>query len=59
MFAGKFPDLGIARVAAYLDGRDDGEPGRKPQVRGQVFIEGKPLHAIWTTEKLLPMTCEA
>jgi hypothetical protein len=33
------------------EGRDEGERYTKPQPRGQIFIEEKALHAVWTTEK--------
>jgi hypothetical protein len=33
------------------EGRDEGERYTKLQPHGQVFIQEKALHAVWTTEK--------
>ena len=51
MLPGIFPDLCIGWLPANLGYGDDGKFRRKPQPRGQVFIEEITLHAGCTTEK--------
>ena len=45
MLPGKFPDLRIGWIPADFGGGNNGKLRRKPQPRGQVFIEEKTLHA--------------
>ena len=51
LFPGKFPNLLIGWIPTRLGRWHDGKLRRKTQPRGQVFLEEKALHAVWTTEK--------